>query len=367
MKTAHMFHHNDWDGKMSAAVMYQYFREARPDVEDYRFYEVDYTLDLGNDVRADFNPGDVIVFTDYSFSKESNVTWLLGLITHNNYEILWIDHHKSSVELCNKPVSIYGVEYSCMDNLDADYNIKVVVDSSYCATWLAWAYCYSLIKHIIPGVNTTPNLIKYVNSHDTFKHDMPNTEECHYGFMGYRYTPKTIFKKIFNGKSALSIFSNDKESLDAMDKFINKMISSGTAIKKYVDHRNEIERDFAGFRFTITDRVRCRVYSCYAMNIHSNSQAFGPLYDMYDIVCPFIFVGGKQWKYSLFSSKKDIDCSVIAKALGAIDNLGGGGHPGAAGFQTYDCILSEGCDVIIDGSFFRKKTRAYIVEKGEAL
>ena len=87
MKTAHMFHHNDWDGKMSAAVMYQYFREARPDVEDYRFYEVDYTLDLGNDVKADFNPGDVIVFTDYSFSKESNVTWLLGLITHNNYEI----------------------------------------------------------------------------------------------------------------------------------------------------------------------------------------------------------------------------------------------------------------------------------------
>ena len=152
-----------------------------------------------------------------------------------------------------------------------------------------------------------------------------------------------------------------------MDKFINKMISSGTAIKKYVDHRNEIERDFAGFRFTITDRVRCHIYSCYAMNIHSNSLAFGPLYDEYDIVCPFVFVGGKQWKYSLFSSKKDVDCSVIAKALGDIDGLGGGGHAGAAGFQTYDCILSEGCDVMINSSFFKKKTKVYIMEKGDAL
>ena len=37
-----------------------------------------------------------------------------------------------------------------------------------------------------------------------------------------------------------------------------------------------------------------------------------------------------QWTVSMYSDKPDIDVSVIAK------NNGGGGHKGAAGFQTDD-------------------------------
>jgi nanoRNase/pAp phosphatase (c-di-AMP/oligoRNAs hydrolase) len=37
---------------------------------------------------------------------------------------------------------------------------------------------------------------------------------------------------------------------------------------------------------------------------------------------------GKAWQCSIYTTKNDIDCSVIAKSLG------GGGHAGAAGFTT---------------------------------
>lgn len=48
--------------------------------------------------------------------------------------------------------------------------------------------------------------------------------------------------------------------------------------------------------------------------------------DTYDIMSVFFF-DGKQYTVSLYSTKKEIDVSEIAK------KHGGGGHKGAAGFQ----------------------------------
>jgi len=44
---------------------------------------------------------------------------------------------------------------------------------------------------------------------------------------------------------------------------------------------------------------------------------------------PFQF-DGKKWTISLYTTKDEIDCSVIAKSNG------GGGHKKAAGFQVED-------------------------------
>jgi len=41
---------------------------------------------------------------------------------------------------------------------------------------------------------------------------------------------------------------------------------------------------------------------------------------------PFVFTG-KHWTFSLYTTKDEVDCSVIAKSKG------GGGHKKAAGFQ----------------------------------
>ena len=198
-----------------------------------------------------------------------------------------------------------------------------------------------------------------------FRSNMPNTEECHYGVMGYKYTPYNFFKKIFNSDPERGIFdSNDQRSIELMNRFVKKMIQSGSDIKKYVDRRNEIERVSVGFPFTINDTTTGKIYKCFAMNIHSNSLAFGDLYDQYDIVCPFIFIEGRQWKHSLFThDPENIDCSYIAKWLGTYDGLGGGGHAGAAGFQTYHNILAKDCEIELSISKFRKNPKINIKYK----
>lgn len=356
MSTVHIFHHNDWDGKMSAAVMYQYFRGVNS-VTNYSFWEVDYTMELAN-IPEDFDDGDYIVFVDYSFSKDSNMEWLKKLIAAKSYNIIWIDHHKSSKEIIGKPIVIDGLNYN-PDILLTKFNTDIVIDTEFCATFMAWKYCYTLINKRVPTDDQVPKLIKYIDSHDTFKNNMPNTEECHYGVMGYKYTPSNIFKKIFNSDSERGIFDpEDQRSTELMNRFVKKMIQSGTGIKKYVDRRNEVERESVGFPFTINDKTTGRIYKCFAMNIHGNSLVFGDLYNQYDIVCPFILIDGRQWKYSLFThDPKNIDCSYIAKWLGTYDGLGGGGHAGAAGFQTYDCILVKGCEIELSFSKFRKNPK----------
>lgn len=57
--------------------------------------------------------------------------------------------------------------------------------------------------------------------------------------------------------------------------------------------------------------------------------------DNYDILIGFVF-NGHEWRYSLRSTK--VDCSKVAM------QYGGGGHKGAAGFNTKECVLEKGDD-----------------------
>ncbi len=61
------------------------------------------------------------------------------------------------------------------------------------------------------------------------------------------------------------------------------------------------------------------------------TNTFKSVYDplKHDIMMPFQF-NGKEWLFSLYTDKPEVDCSVIAK------RYGGGGHRGASGFQVED-------------------------------
>lgn len=68
---------------------------------------------------------------------------------------------------------------------------------------------------------------------------------------------------------------------------------------------------------------------CLAINkMLSNSQLFDSVWDetKYDAMLMFGYRKG-QWHVSLYSTKEDVDVSVVAK------KYGGGGHRGASGFQ----------------------------------
>ena len=349
-----IFHHNDLDGRASASVAYEFYKGIYENA-NIKLIEVDYTIELNEDIQKD----DIAVFLDYSFSSKNNVEYLTTLI-ENNIRVVWIDHHASSLNVLKNNSELFD---ACGDSKKVD----IVLDTSYCGAWLSFNYFKE--KYLSMKANKevknkymgyVPDFIKYVNSHDLWRFDMPNTEEFVLGIESLDYAPEKLMDMVY-GNFSIDLFNNKniiRRAIAIMDKhntecrkyiesestFINNMIEAGKCIKRYKDRQNKIERNYSGFEFKIKYKSETKqiTYRGFAMNLHGNSSVFGEKFNEYDIVCPFIRTKSGIWKYSLFTSKDGIDCSSIASALGCMDYLGGGGHVKAAGFQTKKCIFDSG-------------------------
>ena len=340
MSNVFIYHHNDMDGKVSGSLCYYYERYINNIKEDnIHLFEIDYEYEF----KEKINPFDIVYFVDYSFSKKCNISFLEELI-YMNVKVIWIDHHKSSIDLINDNHSL-----KTLLELNAEY---YEINTSYCATYLVYHYLYSKINNAIPSY--VPMLIRYVDSYDCWKHNMENTHEFHNGFRYANLPVTTLFSNVktnrYNKLVDINIFENYKQDKDPTRAFVNKCIRTGTIINQYINDNNENECKFASFEFTI-DYFGTKL-KCVALNIHGASQVFGDRIKTYDIVVPFIFKG-TQFKYSMFTDKDYIDCSTIVKCLD-IDNLGAGGHAKAAGFQTKNLILRKDCTIIINKSLFGK-------------
>lgn len=99
-------------------------------------------------------------------------------------------------------------------------------------------------------------------------------------------------------------------------------------------YRYNIMKDYCekkGFEATLDG------HKCYAVNmaLMGTNDFVIPNVDDYDLLVSFSF-DGKMWSYSLRS--EIIDCAELAA------KFGGGGHKGAAGFNTKECVLEKGDD-----------------------
>ncbi|OPX89090.1 MAG: hypothetical protein A4E53_01698 [Pelotomaculum sp. PtaB.Bin104] len=121
------------------------------------------------------------------------------------------------------------------------------------------------------------------------------------------YPESEIWNKLLNGNAEIdSILSKGQIALRFRTNRYTSLIKSFS-----------FYAEFEGYK-----AICCNVGS-------TSSQLFDSVDELtYDIMCPFVF-DGKQWTVSIYT-KKDIDCSVIAK------KYGGGGHKKAAGFQCLE-------------------------------
>jgi oligoribonuclease NrnB/cAMP/cGMP phosphodiesterase (DHH superfamily) len=369
MKAYHICHHNDLDGITAAAVIYEYLKIVNKNKKKdimYFFYKIDYTMDLRNVLPKNIPSGDEIYFVDYSFSDINNLKHVLELST-KDIKVTWIDHHKTSEDIVKK--------YTGYSNKDFDLyeynNFYYLIDTKYCGAYLAYLYadqrlngCYvPTHKILVPTLielDNMPLFIKYVDSWDTWKHNMPYTEEFNLGMSTIKHGPKNLFSMIFNYSSGVinKLFSDKDEDIELvqsyMKKYIDDVIDKGKVIKAYKDVVNESLCNEYGFEFDIIDDTdHGRLYRCFALNKRGNSTMFGSKVNNYDIVVPFQF-NGTKYVYSLYTAKDNVDCEALAKKFGTIDGLGGGGHAKAAGFQTYNQIVKNNCIVYISNKLFRR-------------
>ena len=324
-----IYHHNEMDGRFAAALIYEYEKKNYDEIETY---EIDYARKIPQVTDAD-----TVYFVDYSFTESENIGYLVRLVDAGAY-VVWIDHHKSSAEFVNS---------GFLDNLvQHNDNIEIFINTKYCATFLCYKYC---TENITLGVKNNemnavnvPLAINYVDSWDTWKHEFADCTAFMYGFMS-----KNLDIEDICGAVADNIFDNKA----TVSPFVNECVSIGKCIIKYLDTDNKRMCETFGFEFNIN--YFGTLYKCFALNANVNSKAFDSIIARYDIVCPFKF-NGEKYIYSLYTQKDDVQCDKIASSLGKYNRLGGGGHSKAAGFQTYQQILSKSCSIVVKEGIFGK-------------
>lgn len=283
------FYHNDLDGHCAGSLVARY--ENNYNIED--FYEVDYNQELPiNKVQDE----EKVYFVDYSFT-EKTVHSLVTLMS-KRCEIIWIDHHESSLRLEENE------KYPWLKN------IKGIRNKDYCGAMLTYFYLYlegEFNNEIIEKL--TPEYIKYVDDYDCWKYNF--NELTNYFKLGIETLDWSVFSDIWN-----TFYVQDE---NAKTDLIREVIQTGKIIKTYIDNDNERYRNQYMYESSIGG------YKCAVINRKTNSWIFGEKYKEYPLVMVWAF-NGEKYSFSIFSSNPKVNCAAIA------ESYGGGGHVGAAGF-----------------------------------
>ena len=286
------FYHNDLDGRCAGSIVAKFTNNYNPD--DY--FEVDYVQSLPLDkVRNKEN----VYFVDYSF-KPNTISQLDSLLS-KNCNVVWIDHHTSSLKL----ELTKGYEWT--------NEIKGIRQDGISGAALTYMYLYDCKFEGIP------TFIKLVSDYDCWQYKFePNTT---YFKLGIETVPDDALDNIWTKLS-------DKKFFDIVT--LNDLIDKGKTVKKYVDETNKYYREHFAYESEIDG------HKCLVVNQKTNSWVFGEKYNEYPLVMIWVFDGTK-YVYSIFSSNQDIKCNEIASKY----DKNGGGHKGAAGFSSDELLFKK--------------------------
>lgn len=280
MKLKCYYHEVDLDGKCSAAIV----KRKYPDCE---LIGVDYPD------RPDFNniQDDEIVFVvDFSFDRDDMIR------LDDNYKLVWIDHHKSALkkipESSEEDVGILG---------------KREIGKAGCE--LTWEYLF-------PD-EMMPEAVRLLGRYDVWDHSDMKVLPFQMGMRLCDCGPEWI------GWKAL---------LSPNNITFRDIIKTGHIVYTYEKQQNTTYAEAMAFP------VEFEGHKAWAINkALSNSKIFETIENAKDRPLWILFsykVG--LWKYSLYSSPDSgLDVSKIAA------KYGGGGHAGAAGFQSDKYLLTE--------------------------
>lgn len=276
MSNTVILYHNDLDGIFSA---YQFLQKYPNAICQKMDYGVPFDLSLIKD-------DDYVIMVDFCIQPYSDFIDLLNRINRN---MLWIDHHKTSVE--------FEQEF----NLS---NIPGIREVGKAACQLCWEY-------LNLGVEM-PYALKAVSQMDVWD----KTGELNWDeeVMPFIYG---LPRRLELGDILVHDLFDDWASPTEVEGILINGLTNLAEIKKAnieLMNRYAFEVDFDGLKFI-------------AINRHGSSIMFESKYDnkIHDGMMCFVRQAN-NWKFTIYTDK-DIDLSMIAKR-----HLGGG-HSGAAGFE----------------------------------
>ena len=273
------YHNHDLDGFCCGAIMRRKFPNAQ-------FVGYDYGQPFEQVV------GEEIVMADVSLPMVT----MLKVAQASNYRFTWIDHHASAIKDYQ---DFFGA---------TETPINAVLQDGIAACEIAW-------KYFFPD-EEMPLAVKLLGEYDTWRNQNAHIWETM--ILPFQYG----MRQICNSLETFPMYLLES----AIHIEVPKITEKGALILSYQAQQDEMSCRLAAFEKTFKGlRAIC-------LNTGTrNSQTFKSVWDesKHDIMLPFSF-NGKKWTFSIYTTKDEIDCSVLAK------EMGGGGHRKAAGFEVSD-------------------------------
>lgn len=298
-KHYHVYHHNDMDGHSSGALVAIGLNEIGVKQENIHMYEMNYGLPF-DDSKVNYNT-DTVYMVDFSLQPVSE---MLKLWNKLGDRLIWIDHHKTSVKFIKE------------ENFKAK---GVVDDGPKAACELVWEWFWPKKEK--------PAALIMISQYDVWnKEGRFSWDDC----LLLKYGLET---QITLPADSLSFWSSLMFCSDKIkEEKLKDLMSKGKIIKEFNDKRQRANTLSGSYEGIFDGKKAILVNSS-----EGGSIQFEVAHDVskYEIMITYKLVKGNYWIVSLYSTNPNIDCGEIAKRIGNEGPLkGGGGHPGAAGFQT---------------------------------
>ena len=307
--------HDDMDGYASAAVVYWAFKKAGFISEDnYSITHYNYS----DKIPSCDQSAKIIFITDYSISNEGFMKDLKQTYDNNNHKIFWCDHHQTSIDNCKGDYTILK-------------NIPGIRDTKYCGAALAWFY-------LNPGSTDAnlPKILRLVNDYDCWKKKIKESDYLNAAFNYNQEYYKDLHDPTSDLWEHLIYYRGNSEFSVTGNKLID-----------YGEKSCQIQRDteWANIRrngwIGTLDKFPDVKMIC-LNNDSKGSQLFSDLLKSkeypngkYTHACAFQY-NGSNMTYSIYSAE-----NVSPNAQKICEAYGGGGHPGAAGFQSKSIVVKK--------------------------
>lgn len=234
---------------------------------------VDYNMDFPFSM---ITPVDDVFIVDFSLQKDGDWEKLLEIADN----VTWIDHHKTAIEKQGKQRDLKGIRSTSASGCE-----------------LTWKYFYP--------TDPMPNYVELIGDWDTWT---------------FKYGDKT--REFNSGLKAKDLRPGDfPDWLDLLYK-PDDVVAAGRSILHLENIQNASYLKAFGFETEFEGHM---AYAC--NKGMTGSPLFDSLVKSFPLLMPFVF-NGTVFTISLYTTDPHIDVSKIAK------KYGGGGHKGAAGFQS---------------------------------
>ena len=394
-----VFHHNDLDGRAAGFIAALFLDMFEKYADEYLYREIDCCngsskLELKPDCRlkqinyniydqivSNVEPGEIVFFVDLTFTDAT--AYILDELKTLNCNIIWIDHHKSSIDL----------EESHPEYKD----IKGIRSIDRSGAWLTWEWFAnpinqaeadidyyskinmfyttitqgcpihpektSLIPKTITEKSPIPLFVRLTDDYDRWIHAFKESKSFNLAHMMYGSSPLCgfwyhLFLEYLSTEMNLTSIRCDECQTSDNDEFVNNVeryldtlklksdsplglaLSKGDIMLSYDLKTKRTQWYSGGFEGYLTDGTN--TYRAAILNIRSNSDCFpDEIIDEYDLVSIYAFNGGEtsvgKFKYSFYTNKDNVDCNAIAQYY----SPSGGGHASAAGCYSDEFIYED--------------------------